>query len=127
MIVKKILVIDDEADIREVAKLSIEINSNWEVLSAHSGESGFSLARTHGPDAILLDVMMPDMDGLTTLAKLQSHPETLNIPVILLTAKVQSAEQRRYAKLGVAAVLTKPFDPVLLVEQIAGVLNWNQS
>ena len=124
MVVKKILVIDDEADIREVAQLSIEIHSDWEVLGADSGHVGLYLARVNVPDAILLDVMMPDMDGLMTLAKLQSDRNTCKIPVILLTAKVQAAEQRRYAQLGVAAVLTKPFDPAMLVEQIARVLNW---
>ena len=124
MTVKQILVIDDEADIREVAQLSLEISSGWEVLTAASGREGLATAEAQQPDAILLDVMMPDMDGPTTFEKLQNNPSTKNIPVIFLTAKVQAAEQRRYAQLGVTAVLTKPFDPVMLANQIAAALGW---
>ena len=124
MTVKRILVIDDEVDIREVAQLSLEISSGWEVMTAASGSEGLVEAEAQQPDAILLDVMMPDMDGPTTFEKLQNNPSTKNIPVILLTAKVQAAEQRRYAQLGVTAVLTKPFDPVMLANQVAEALGW---
>ena len=124
MTVKRILVIDDEADIREVAQLSLEISSGWEVMTTASGSEGLAEAEAQQPDAILLDVMMPDMDGPTTFEKLQNNPSTKNIPVIFLTAKVQAAEQRRYAQLGVTAVLTKPFDPVMLANQIAAALGW---
>lgn len=122
--VKKILVIDDESDIREVAKLCLEINSNWEVITADSGENGVAAAVTEKPDAILLDVMMPDMDGLATLTRLQEDRNTKDIPVILLTAKVQATKEYRYQNLGIAAVLAKPFDPVNLAAQIARILNW---
>lgn len=122
---KTILVIDDEADIREVAQLSLEINSTWQVLTANSGQAGLVLAADRAPDAILLDVMMPDLDGLTTLSKLQMNPVTQNIPVILLTAKVQATEPSGYTQLGATAVLRKPFDPVHLAEQIAQILNWS--
>ncbi|NJK99737.1 MAG: response regulator [Spirulinaceae cyanobacterium SM2_1_0] len=125
MAAKRILVIDDEADIREVAQLSLEIGRGWEVLAAASGQEGIELAATCQPDAILLDVMMPDMDGPTTWQRLQQNPATQTIPVILLTAKVQATEQRGYAKLGVAAVLAKPFDPVKLADLIAEVLRWD--
>lgn len=121
---KKILVIDDESDIREVAKLCLEINSNWEVITADSGENGVATATTEQPDAILLDVMMPDMDGLATLLQLQDNGNTKDIPVILLTAKVQATQEYRYQNLGIAAVLAKPFDPVNLAAQIAQILNW---
>ncbi|HIK30627.1 MAG TPA: response regulator [Oscillatoriales cyanobacterium M59_W2019_021] len=121
---KKILVIDDESDIREVAKLCLEINSNWEVITADSGESGVAAATTEQPDAILLDVMMPDMDGLATLTRLQNDGNTQDIPVILLTAKVQATQEYRYQNLRIAAVLAKPFDPVNLAAQIAQILNW---
>ncbi|MGK7902072.1 MAG: response regulator [Hormoscilla sp.] len=124
MTVKQILVIDDEADIREVAQLSLEISSGWEVMTAASGRDGLATAEAQQPDAILLDVMMPDMDGPTTFQKLQNNPSTKNIPVIFLTAKVQAAEQLRYAQLGVTTVLTKPFDPVMLANQIAAALGW---
>ncbi len=122
---KRILVIDDEADIREVAQLSLEISNGWEVLTAASGQEGLALAIDCQPDAILLDVMMPDMDGPTTWKNLQANPATQQIPVILLTAKVQATEQRNYAKLGVNAVFTKPFDPVKLADLMVEALHWD--
>lgn len=121
---RTILIIDDEADIRAVAQLSLEINQDWQVLTAASGGAGLTLAREQRPDAILLDVMMPDLDGPATWALLQEDPHTQTIPVIFLTAKVQAAEQRRYAELGVKAVLTKPFDPVRLGDLIVEALSW---
>ncbi|TVQ64840.1 MAG: response regulator [Spirulina sp. DLM2.Bin59] len=121
---RTILIIDDEADIRAVAQLSLEINQDWQVLTAASGVAGLQLARDQRPDAILLDVMMPDLDGPATWALLQKDPHTQAIPVIFLTAKVQAAEQRRYAELGVKAVLTKPFDPVRLGDLIVEALSW---
>lgn len=124
MKIKKVLVIDDESDIREVAKLCLEINSNWEVITAESGETGVALAKAEKPDAILLDVMMPDMDGLATLENLKNQTTTQDIPVILLTAKVQATQEDRYQHLGVSAILPKPFDPRNLARQIAEILQW---
>jgi CheY-like chemotaxis protein len=121
---KQILVIDDEADIREVAQLSLEVTTGWQVLTAASGLEGLSLAQIHYPDAILLDIMMPEMDGLTTWQHFQNNPKTQNIPVIFLTAKVQAQEQRHYAQLGAAAILTKPFDPTTLGDSIVEALGW---
>ena len=121
----KVLIIDDEDDIREVAALSLVSVAGWEVLTANSGSQGLARAAEHQPDAILLDVMMPDMDGPTTFRELRRNPATAKIPVLLLTAKVQSSDQRRFADLGVEAVLFKPFDPLTLSDQIAGVLGWN--
>src|SRR5579884_2847440 len=97
---RRILIIDDEDDIREVAKASLEIVGGWEVLTAHSGLAGLAIAAAEALDAILLDVMMPDMDGPTTYQRLQSDPTTRDIPVIFLTAKVQSAERRQLSGLG---------------------------
>lgn len=121
----KVLIIDDEDDIREVAALSLESVAGWEVVTASSGSQGLARAVEHRPDAILLDVMMPGMDGPTTFRELRKNPATAKIPVLLLTAKVQSSDQRRFADLGVEAVLFKPFDPLTLSDQIAGVLGWN--
>ena len=121
----KVLIIDDEDDIREVAALSLESVAGWEVFTANSGSQGLARAVEHQPDAILLDVMMPGMDGPTTFRELRKNPLTAKIPVLLLTAKVQSSDQRRFADLGVEAVLFKPFDPLTLSDQIAGVLGWN--
>jgi len=121
---RRILIIDDEEDIREVAGLSLETVAGWEVVLANSGAQGLARAAEHQPDAILLDVMMPGMDGPTTFRELRKNPITSHIPVILLTAKVQSSDQKRFADLGVEAVLFKPFDPLTLSEQISSVLGW---
>ena len=103
---RRILIIDDEDDIREVAALSLETVAGWDVIVASSGAQGLLRAAEHQPDAILLDVMMPGMDGPTTFRELRKNPATANIPVVLLTAKVQGPDQRRFADLGVEAVLT---------------------
>lgn len=121
----KVLIIDDEDDIREVAALSLESVAGWDVVTANSGSQGLARAMEYQPDAILLDVMMPGMDGPSTFRELRKNPMTAKIPVLLLTAKVQSSDQRRFADLGVDAVLFKPFDPLTLSDQIASVLGWN--
>jgi CheY-like chemotaxis protein len=123
---RRILIIDDEADIREVVGLSLETVAGWEVVTANSGAQGLASAIEHQPDAILLDVMMPGMDGPTTFRELRNNPATARIPVLLLTAKVQSTDQKRFADLGVEAVLFKPFDPLTLSEQIAAALGWGE-
>jgi len=125
MAVKKILIVDDEDDIREVARVSLEEVGGWEVLVAGSGREGLAIAKVGQPDAILLDVMMPDMDGPTTFQRLQADGTTRHIPVILLTAKVQAADQRRFAELGVSGILAKPFDPMTLPSRVAEVLSWS--
>lgn len=121
---RKILIVDDEDDIREVAALSLESVAGWDVITASSGAQALARAASENPDAILLDVMMPGMDGPTTFLELQKNPATAQIPVLLLTAKVQASDQRRFADLGVKAVLFKPFDPLELSSQIASVLGW---
>jgi CheY-like chemotaxis protein len=124
-VVHRILIIDDEDDIREVAAMSLESVAGWEVIMASSGAQGLVRAAEYLPDAILLDVMMPGMDGPTTFRELRKNPRTARIPVLLLTAKVQSSDQRRFADLGVEAVLFKPFDPMTLSTEISTVLGWN--
>jgi CheY-like chemotaxis protein len=121
---RRVLVIDDEDDIREVAQLALEAVAGWEVFGASSGAEGLRLAAEHMPDAILLDVMMPEMDGPSTFRALRAQPATAEIPVILLTAKVQATDRTRFQDLGVNGVLTKPFDPMELARQIEEVLGW---
>ena len=123
---RRVLIIDDEDDIREVAALSLETVAGWEVMMAGSGAAGILKAQEQLPDAILLDVMMPVMDGPTTFRELRALPETAHIPVILLTAKVQAADQKRFSDLGVAAVMFKPFDPLTLAGDIAHALGWKE-
>jgi two-component system alkaline phosphatase synthesis response regulator PhoP len=117
-----VLLIDDEHDIREVATLSLEMTGGWRVTSAGGGSEGIAHAHADRPDVIVLDVMMPDLDGPATLGRLQADPLTRGIPVIFLTAKAQSADHRGYARLGVAGTLTKPFDPMTLADQITTIL-----
>jgi two-component system, OmpR family, alkaline phosphatase synthesis response regulator PhoP len=124
MTVKRILLIDDEDDIREVAQLCLETVGGWEVITANCGLEGVLKAELEHPDAILLDVMMPDLDGPTTFRKLQANAATKDIPVILLTAKVQASEQRRFSELGVKAIFSKPFDALTLATELAAVLGW---
>jgi len=124
-VARKILIIDDEDDIREVAALSLESVAGWEVVRASSGAQGVARAAAERPDAILLDVMMPGMDGPSTFQELRKNPATARIPVLLLTAKVQGNDQRRFADLGVEAVLFKPFDPLTLAMQISNALGWS--
>lgn len=119
-----VLIIDDEEDIRTVASLSLETTEDWQVSTAGSGYEGLEMARKLKPDAILMDVMMPGMDGPAAVRELQKDPEIASIPVILLTAKVQGVDLRRFADLGVAAVLNKPFDPMALGRQMAEILGW---
>ncbi|MBH8562966.1 response regulator [Nostoc sp. CENA67] len=121
---KRILIVDDEYDIRAVAELSLKAVGAWQVSTAASGSEGVAKAIAEQPDVILLDVMMPDMDGIATFHALQANPATKSIPVILLTAKAQAAEQRRFAELGVQAIITKPFKAMKLPTQIAAALNW---
>ena len=123
-LMRKILIIDDEDDIREVAALSLEATAGWKILTASSGAEGMAIAALERPDAILMDVMMPEVDGPTTFGKMQQHPIIVDIPVLLLTAKVQGVDQRRFANLGVSAVLFKPFDPLTLAQQISEALGW---
>ena len=118
---KRVLLIDDEDDIRQVAQLSLELVGKWEVLAATSGAEGLHLAAQSQPDAILLDVMMPAMDGRATFRHLQADPSTRDIPVILLTAKVHLHEEQA---LHVVTIIPKPFDPLKLPGQIASALGW---
>lgn len=122
---RRVLIVEDEDDIREVAQLSLELSAGWTVLTAANGSAGLEVARAEKPDAILLDVMMPDMDGPTTFTHLQADAATRDIPVILLTAKVQQLDRARFAELGVKALIAKPFDPLTLADEVARVLGWS--
>ncbi len=118
----KLLLIDDEPDIREVASLALETVGEHEIITAASGLEGIERARADRPDAILLDVMMPELDGPSTLERLRSLEETRHIPVVFLTAKVQASERKRLAALDVRGIIAKPFDPLTLAEEIEKVL-----
>jgi CheY-like chemotaxis protein len=122
---KTLLVVDDDDDIREIVRLALEMGSPWALDSADSGAAAIERLRTTIPDAILLDVMMPGLDGPATLGTLRGDPRTRHIPVILLTAKARPSERDRLHSLDVTGVLSKPFDPIELPRQIAGLLGWS--
>lgn len=121
---KRILVIDDELDIREVVCIAIEEFSNWQTGSASSGHEGLNQAQSSHWDAILLDVSMPDMDGFSVFAQLRVNPVTQSIPVILLTAKVMVDELDEFYAQGGAGIIQKPFDPVMIWQQVSNILGW---
>lgn len=118
------LVIDDDDHIREVAQVSLEAVAGWRVSTAASGREGIELARAAQPDVIVLDVMMPDMDGPTTLACLRADAATRDVPVVFFTAKVHAFDRARLDALGSAGIVAKPFDPMLLAGKIATLLGW---
>lgn len=122
----RVLIVDDEDDIREVTQLSLEMTTNWQIDVVRSGAEALERAVAQRPDAILLDVMMPEMDGPATFRMLQERPETRGIPVVLLTAKVQPSDQRALADLGAQGVLSKPFDPMQLAGDLARLLGWRR-
>jgi CheY-like chemotaxis protein len=117
----KILIIDDDHDIQEIASVSLRTLGQMEVIVAQSGPEGLGKAAQEQPDAILLDVMMPGMDGPATLAALRRDPATASIPVIFLTARPREAGVESDEP-GVAGVLAKPFDAVALPARVRAIL-----
>jgi CheY-like chemotaxis protein len=122
MAIAKVMMIDDEPDIRQVGQMSLKAVGKWQVVLAKSGSEGVELAAKELPDVILLDVMMPGMDGPTTLAKLREAEASARIPVIFMTAKVQKHEVERYVALGAAGVISKPFDPMTLPREVRRII-----
>ncbi|MBC7997611.1 MAG: response regulator [Leptolyngbya sp.] len=118
--------IEDDKNIRVIAEITLEAIGNWKVILCESGPAGIEAALREKPDLILLDVMMPGMDGPTTLTKLKECMDPMP-PVIFLTAKVQSTEIAYYQSLGATGVVKKPFDPVTLPDEIMAVLNGSQA
>lgn len=122
---RKVMYVEDEPDIRTIASMTLEAMGQMEVLTCESGAVALEKAADFGPDLILLDVMMPGMDGPTTLKKLRELPEFDQVPVIFMTAKAQPAEIEALRALGATGVIPKPFDPMQLVNQIGDILSAN--
>ena len=120
---KNILIIDDEEDIREIAQMGLEMAADWQVITANSGKEGLKIAANNQPEVILLDLMMPEWDGKETLKQLKADLNTASIPVILMTAKTQSASLSEIAELDLAGVIIKPFRPLELSKQIDKILH----
>lgn len=119
-----LLVIDDDDPVREVVCSCFEDVAGWRVISVSSGKIGLQIAQSEQIDAIILDAMMPEMDGKTFLQQLRNQSKTQRIPVIILTAIADSIEPEEFADLEIAGIIAKPFDPLLLTQQVANLLNW---
>lgn len=121
---RRILLVEDEPDIQQVARLALEAVGGFTVEICSSGSEAIEKAPLFAPDLMLLDVMMPGMDGPSTLNALRENPEISNTPAIFMTAKVQQHEVRRYKEMGVLDVIPKPFDPMTLSSTINNI--WRQ-
>jgi CheY-like chemotaxis protein len=110
----RILHVDDEPDIREIVDLSLTLNPDFQVRSCASGDEAITAAAEWSPMLVLLDVMMPRMDGPTTLSHLRENPQTSAIPVFFMTARAQPRELEQFIALGAQGVISKPFDPMTL-------------
>jgi len=115
---RKVMLVDDEEDIRAIGKLSLSRVGGWVTVLAASGNEALTKAAEEQPDLILLDVMMPGMDGPTTFSRLRAQDATARTPIIFMTAKVQKQEVARYLELGAVGVIGKPFDPMTLPKEI---------
>ncbi len=115
---KRILYVEDEADIQAVAKMALETVGGFMVKTCDSGKEAIEKAPEFLPDLIILDVMMPHMDGPKTLEELRKIPELNSVPVVFMTAKVQPHEIAKYKKLGAVDVIDKPFDPMTLSDKV---------
>jgi CheY-like chemotaxis protein len=118
---KTILYVDDEPDIREVVQMSLSLVDGLDVQVCESGERALQLLPVIKPDLLLLDVMMPGMDGPSTLQKMRSIPALAKIPVVFMTAKAMPQEVARFRELGAVSVIAKPFDPIQLGNQVVAV------
>ena len=128
MTARTVLVVDDDDSIREIAEISLQLVGGMHVLTASGGVEALEtleLSRKQLPDVVLMDVMMPDMDGLTTFRHMQADPEIRHIPVILVTAKVQVGDRQVWDGLAISGVISKPFDPMTLAEQVGQMLGWD--
>lgn len=121
----RILYVEDDDDIREIAKLALEMVGGFSVLLCASGEQALLQAPAFAPQLILLDVMMPGMDGPSTLVALRQQPALAHIPIAFMTAKIQPQEIAAYKAMGALDVIAKPFDPMLLPSQVTAI--WQAS
>ncbi|MCR9142973.1 MAG: response regulator [bacterium] len=121
----RILYVEDELDIQEIARMSLETVGGFTVKTCSSGQEAIEAAPKFKPDIILLDVMMPGMDGVTTMGKLQEIAALAETPIIFVTARVQAHDIQEYLRKGATAVITKPFDPMQLPDEVRGI--WDKA
>ena len=118
---RKVLVVEDNPDIRTIVRAALEMMGGFEVRACESGAEALEAVAQFGPQLMLLDVMMPDLDGPGVLGRLRERPDTAALPVVFLTAKAAPSEIQRLRALGALNVLTKPFDPMTLHEQVQAI------
>lgn len=116
-----ILYVDDEDDIREIVELSLRLDGTLDVATCASGSEALAYLEVRIPDLVVLDVMMPGLDGPSTLARMRERPECASVPVVFLTAKAQRDELERFLALGAIGVIAKPFDPMTLARQLQDI------
>lgn len=119
----RVLLVEDNPDILKVASLALHLDGRFQVLQASSGRQGLALARTEHPDLVVLDVMMPEMDGYETLRRLKADAETAAIPVVFLTIHGTYEERQQGLALGAVGHVPKPFDPMQLPTQLLALAN----
>jgi two-component system, OmpR family, response regulator len=124
-VLQRILVVEDDPDILTIAKIALETLGGFTVLACTSAADALAGLPAFSPDLVLLDVMMPGMDGPTAFAALRALPAGGRVPVIFVTAKVQAQEVARYLEMGAADVIAKPFDPLALADQVRAI--WSRS
>ena len=119
----RLLLIDDESSIREVTKATLEATGNWDVTLAETGEEGIMLAQQIDPHLILIDLMMPEMDGVTAFEKIRAIPSVHNTPIAFFTAKATLEERQHFEEMGVQGVISKPFQPLELSNDLLVLLD----
>ena len=117
-LLQNVLYVDDEPHIREIVEMALSLSGDLSVQSCDSGSQALALMREQRPDLVLLDVMMPDMDGPATLAKMRADAALASIPVIFMTAKAMPHEVSGFLQIGAIGVIAKPFDPMRLADQV---------
>ena len=120
--IHRVLLVDDDDNLRFLTQTGLEGMTDWEIEPASSGQEALEKAERCTPDVVLMDMMMPGMDGTTTMRKMREHPQLKDVPIIFLTAKVQVREKEQYLKLGATGVIVKPFDPITLCDEIQSIL-----
>lgn len=121
MSIKKVMLIDDDASIRRIGEICLSKVGKWEVVLCHSAIQALEVVEAEQPDVILLDVMMPHLDGITAFPELQKKTKC-GVPIIFMTAKVMKHEIGRYLDLGAAGVISKPFEPTTLPAEVKSIV-----
>lgn len=119
----RLLYVDDNDEIREIAEMCLELSDEIETRTCASGREGLELCRSWSPDLVLMDVMMPEMDGITAFKIMKDTPELAHIPVVFITARIQCQEVQDYIDLGALGVIEKPFEPTELAERALALMS----